>query len=339
MAIQSSVEADTLKSQERLRSKDRDGEHIGVIKLSKILTPQGNEVKKDLTSSSIISADSFNRPGPSSILEAMEYKSEFMQLLNINVLTNWTEDNFTLTSSGNMFSDGTESSVSIQNNPFKTKQFVAKVPITRDAARKLPRGNEGAFNFNDPMQTGAFKSLVQALLAKWPGEYTNWAFNGDTDSMDKLLKIGDGLLKKATDTYSIGSGPLSTAKIRTALKTQLDIAAATADNLKVFSPSASFNNLKNVLGAKASGLGDRIQTNTNPLIDNSEAIWVPFLASTTGLIGNIGTNGNIQGAIEDDVVIELLKVDDTYELWLYIYADIQLLEPAKALKLTNIVES
>lgn len=338
------AEAGTYKAADKLeevqfnaRSQKSNSEGYGVLSLSKKFKDTTG-FQKDITVSSLDSNEANNRPGPSSLLEALEYKSEFLQRLGLKVITNYKEDNFTVAHTGNVFGLGTsDSALTIKNSPFTTKEFAARITIDRDTARRMPRGSEGAFNFNDPSQTAAFRGLVSSIIAMFPANFEDWAFNGDTTSGTPLLAIGDGLLKNASDTYAV-SGALDISAIRTALKTQLDDGAATSDGLLVMAPSASFNNLKNVHGAKATALGDRTQMTGNPMIDNSEVIWCPKLASTTALIGNVGPGRNIQGAIEDDVVIELLKVGKNYELYVYFYVDVIALEKAKMLKLTGISE-
>lgn len=322
----------------KLKSQTEHGNDVLCrLDITKSLYDQGSEKEKDVTVSTIEANNAGNTPRKSSILETIEYQSQFLRKLDMNILSNYKENNFVISSTGNVFSDGTvNSDVEVENNPFTTTQLVATVPITRDAARRLPRGEQGNFNFDDPLATDAFQRLVMQLIHKLPYELENLFINGDTASANTLLKVNDGLLKLAGDTYAAGAAALDRDAVYEVLYNQLDQSATTSPGLHGLVANATYLDLKGTQADKASDLGDKIQGPNNPIVDNAEIIRIPTMPAANALFGNLGLGANVQAAMEQDIIIDLEKEGTGYVLRLYAYVDIIALQPEKVLKVTGI---
>jgi hypothetical protein len=330
------IEVEKLKS--RTEHSDTDSSRCVILDIMKDLGSQNDrEIEKDITVATLASEGSGNAPKKSSILQAIEYKSPLLQKLQMNVISNYKENNFTIARTGKLFSDGTvNSNLTVKNNPFVTSQLVATVPLARDAARQLPRGDEAAFDWNNPMATAGFRSIVADIIGGLPKDLESLFINGDTGSVDTLFKLNNGLLILATDTHNATGDVFSQANLLKYLYDQLDPAALTNDGLTAMLPNTAFASIKSSQAARATITGDKTLGIGNPYLDNAELIRVPALAATTALIGNLGPGANIQGAIEQEIVVDLEKVGTGYNIRIYAYVDIVAMEPAKVLKVTNI---
>jgi hypothetical protein len=258
----------------------------------------------------------------------------------MSVISNYKENNFTIARTGAIFTDGTaNSNLTVKNNPFVTSQLVASVPIGRDAARQLPRGNEAAFDWENPMATAGFRAIVNNLIGALPQDLETLFINGDTGSANILLKLNNGLIELATDTYDAGSDVFSQANLLSYLYNELDSSALTNPGLTIMLPNTAFASIKTAQFGRQTIAGDRTLGTGNPYLDNAECIRVPALAATNAIIGNLGPGANIQGAMEQEIVVDLEKVGTGYMIRVYAYVDIIALEPAKVLSVTDIAYS